>query len=167
MVIPEELYSQGTKSEVSSLEQTLLVGRIIFILKAVAVCFSDVGAVLLYVCPGGTRGHWAQPGRRQNLLLDLSQGPIPVAYSITQKSGVSQQVEKLLYCYFPSQPAEKNLKSIKMAGIEKETEVQIYFEKYFIRSFLSPSPGGGLDTVQEAALKPCLTSQLGASAFKC
>lgn len=67
MVVPEELYSQGIKSEVSSLEQTLLVSRIIFVLKDVAVCFSDVGAVLLYVCRGGTRGHWAQPGRRQKL----------------------------------------------------------------------------------------------------
>lgn len=49
MVIPEKLYSQKTKSEVSHLEQALLAPSIILVLNDVAACFSEVGAVLLYV----------------------------------------------------------------------------------------------------------------------
>lgn len=56
MVIPEKLYSQETKSEVSRLEQALLAHSIILVLKDVAACFSEVGAVLLYVRWDGARG---------------------------------------------------------------------------------------------------------------
>lgn len=55
MVIPEKLYSQETKSEVSRLEQALLAHSIL-VLKDVAACFSEVGAVLLYVRWDGARG---------------------------------------------------------------------------------------------------------------
>lgn len=83
MVVPEELFSQGTKSDVSSLEQTPLVRRIIFILKDIAVCFQMLGQCCCTCAGMGLGDVGPSQAGGKSLVLHLSQGPIPVAYSTT------------------------------------------------------------------------------------